>query len=614
MFKRSLRIKFIGTLALLLLVSFIVLYFLIINALQNTIEEKETQYSLLLQHAIENQMASQLDSARMSVLSISENAEIQRLFAMRDRDALARQLLPVYSALKSQVSQIQFHLPDSTAFLRLHMPSEYGDSLKSFRFTVNEANAKKTIVSGLEEGRGGYGFRVVVPISYQGAHIGSVEYGSGFGENFLNRLKSSYTGDYFIYILDSENSVSWNQSTEEQAFIAATISDDLWPLEPTDAETLAAGEILKRHSADDQYLILALPYKDYQGNVVGYIKAIIDRSVTAATEVQTRWIALVSIAAISIILLVALALMSNYLVLAPVGQVNMKVQAIAQGDFKKATLDIHTQDEFGTLATSFNHMIANLSRVLNQIQHASDQVALGSHQVAESSQTLSSGANKQSEAITTLTDQISNVLNQAKLNEQAAQAAVLESGQTKELVSLGSEHMHAMNQSMASINEASANISKIIKVIDEIAFQTNILALNAAVEAARAGDHGKGFAVVAEEVRNLAAKSAAAAKETTALIENSISRVTEGTHITKETGDVLNQILDRISKVTQLIEQISLASQDQSQGVSHISQGIQEIAEVVSITASTAISSAAASEELSGQAQVLKDEVSNFNI
>lgn len=286
---------------------------------------------------------------------------------------------------------------------------------------------------------------------------------------------------------------------------------------------------------------------------------------------------------------------------------------IADGDLD-VSIDISSKDEMGDLAGAFNRMSANINEVMVNINEATEQVASGSRQVSDSSISLSQGATEQASSIEELTASIEEIASQTRLNAENADQANQLAENTKDNANQGNSRMQQMLGSMEDISESSNNISKIIKVIDEIAFQTNILALNAAVEAAKAGQNGKGFAVVAVEVRNLAARSASAAKETTALIEGSIKKVEGGTKIANETATALVSIVDSIEKVYGLISNISVASNEQAIGVEQINQGIAQIANVVQSTSATSQETAAASEELASQAEMLKEQVARFKL
>ncbi len=270
--------------------------------------------------------------------------------------------------------------------------------------------------------------------------------------------------------------------------------------------------------------------------------------------------------------------------------------------------------EFIVIKDSINHIVDSLNDVLSEINSAAEQVASGTHQVSSGSQALSQGATEQASAIEELSASVTEIASQTKQNAMDAGRANTISTETREHALTGNSQMSAMLSSMNEINQASANISRIIKVIDDIAFQTNLLALNAAVEAARAGQHGKGFAVVAEEVRNLAARSANAAKETTAMIEGSMQKAAEGTRIANETAQALNKIVEGVERASDLVNAIATASNEQATGVAQINRGIEQVSQVVQTNSATAEESAAASEELSGQATLLKDMVGRFTL
>ncbi|MCD6527038.1 MAG: chemotaxis protein [Desulfuromonas sp.] len=203
---------------------------------------------------------------------------------------------------------------------------------------------------------------------------------------------------------------------------------------------------------------------------------------------------------------------------------------------------------------------------------------------------------------------------QTRTNAENAQQANTLATQAQTAADSGNTQMRQMVSAMADINESGLNISKIIKVIDEIAFQTNLLALNAAVEAARAGQHGKGFAVVAEEVRNLAARSAKAAQETAALIETSVSKAKHGAQIADSTSEAFSVIVDEIQKVTDLVAEISAASTEQAQGIAQVNDGIATIDEVTQQNTANAEQGAAAAEQLSSQAAQLADILTRFKL
>ncbi len=283
------------------------------------------------------------------------------------------------------------------------------------------------------------------------------------------------------------------------------------------------------------------------------------------------------------------------------GNLNLSITADYRGDFVE-------------IKDSLNNIIVTLSQVMGDINDAAEQVSAGSRQVSDGSQALSQGSTVQASSIEELTASISEVAAQTKKNAVNANQANQLANTAKENAEKGNEKMQEMLASMDEINSSSANISKIIKVIDDIAFQTNILALNAAVEAARAGQHGKGFAVVAEEVRSLAARSAAAARETTDLIEGSINKVQMGTKLANDTAAALNEIVDGIEKAADIVGDIADASNEQASAIAYINKGIEQVSEVVQNNSATAEESAAASEELSSQAELLKEMVGRFQL
>ncbi len=281
------------------------------------------------------------------------------------------------------------------------------------------------------------------------------------------------------------------------------------------------------------------------------------------------------------------------------------LQAYVKGDYK---------GDHAKMKNSLNATLDALNDTLGQVAVAVDQISSGSQQVSESSQAVSQGATEQASSLEETTSSMTEMSSQTKQNAENASQANQLSSSARDAADKGDNQMEMMLAAMGEINNSSDQISRIIKVIDEIAFQTNLLALNAAVEAARAGVHGKGFAVVAEEVRNLAQRSAKAASETTELIEGSVERVGNGTKIAHETAKALKDIIVGITKATDLVAEIASASKEQVQGIGQVNEALGQIDQVTQSNTASAEESASASEELSSQAVQLKQMIGRFKL
>ncbi len=290
----------------------------------------------------------------------------------------------------------------------------------------------------------------------------------------------------------------------------------------------------------------------------------------------------------------------------------------SMNEFASGNFNVHSSQifmgEFENIQISMNKFILTVSGALAQITEASDQVSSGSEQVSDAAQALAQGATEQASSVEEMSATISNISQQVTQNASNANEACKKSNDAGREIGASNQQMMQMIDAMTAITTKSREIGNIISTIDNIAFQTNILALNAAVEAARAGTAGKGFAVVAGEVRNLAVKSAEAAKNTAKLIEESIQAVEAGSRIANETSASLKQTVLLANDSTQLINYIAKASNEQAASVAQINLGINQISSVVQTNSATSEETAAASQELSGQATVLKSIVSNFTL
>ncbi len=300
-------------------------------------------------------------------------------------------------------------------------------------------------------------------------------------------------------------------------------------------------------------------------------------------------------------------------VLKPINEVQSCLMNVEKGDLS-VLVEGDYKGDHARMKNALNGTLDALNQILAEVTSTIEQINNGANQVSDSSQSVSQGATEQASSLQETTSSMTEIGAQSRKNADHAKHANQFSTEARDSARKGNEQMKQLLSSMEEINRSSDEISKIIKVIDDIAFQTNLLALNAAVEAARAGVHGKGFAVVAEEVRNLAQRSAKAASETTELIEGSLARINRGTEIANNTAETFKEIIDGITKVSDLMDEIASASSEQVEGIEQVNQALNQIDQVTQSNAANAEQSASAAEQLSGQSRHLRRMIERFTL
>ena len=297
----------------------------------------------------------------------------------------------------------------------------------------------------------------------------------------------------------------------------------------------------------------------------------------------------------------------------PINETIEVMERLADGDLTSKMQGSYTGDSY-RLKEAVNNSIASMNQLITILSTTVEEVSRGANQVSATANTLSQGANEQASSLEQITSTVVEINSQTALNAEQAEKANQLSTKAKDTALVGNKEMDQLNYAMGEITNSAQSISKIIKVIDEIAFQTNLLALNAAVEAARAGKFGKGFAVVAEEVRNLAARSATAAKETTDLIAGTISTIENGADLSNKTASVLKEITNNSVEISEIVHEIASSSSDQRNSISQIKDGLSQIDRVTQSNSATSEESASAAEQLTGQSSSLSEMIARFKV
>ena len=316
-----------------------------------------------------------------------------------------------------------------------------------------------------------------------------------------------------------------------------------------------------------------------------------------------------------VVTILVLAYIVKKLISAPMGNMSHMLENIANGNADLTRrLEANSQDEIGATAKSYNRFVAQMQKILLEVEQTSKQITLGANQVNDASQNLAQGTTEQAASIEEINSFMQDIAASVQNDTKNIQKCDEYSNSTRQMAHQGTAKMEVMLNAIQRIEKSSGNISHIIRTIESIAFQTNLLALNAAVEAARAGVHGKGFAVVAEEVRNLAARSAKAANETTVLIADSVQNVTEGVNLAKEASEALNNIAKAIEQVSHLNNLTAKSSQEQAEKINQIRSSLVQMEVVTQQNSASSEETASISHEFTRLSKNLQDLLAKFTM
>lgn len=604
--KITAKVSIVSAIILILIIT--ILTFNSTINIQKVISQLESSETKNISIGLNNEIKNQFDLLSIGNTPIINNQEILKAFANRDRETLANLTLPLMKQLEEQgVKQFQFHLPNATSFFRVHSPEEFGDDLSSFRHTVVKANNEQTIVEGLEGGVAGVGFRYVVPLSYNGSSIGTVELGMGITEGLLEKFQENYSGNWTLYAIENESS----------QFMLSTGKEKESSIPKENINKLLNGEEIEY--LDNTTKILAFPLTDFSGKVKWYLESEIDY--TAMITQKNSYLYTILLAGI-IISIIGLAIVFLFLrqILKPLSIISSDVEQIADGNLTIEPKTYTTKDEIGILSSSFHKMTSNLKALILGIQQKAQELSQNAISISHNALESKEETNEIVRSITSINDNTQQVKvaceETAKAVTEISRGIVRVADNTANIAEATNTMNDVTTQGSSSVQSAigqmeaiqqhsiqfaniigelkvdSDEIGQIMQLITGIAEQTNLLALNAAIEAARAGEAGKGFAVVADEIRKLADQTSNSASKVRTLIdeiqtktevavqsmESSSTEIQEGTQLIYKVGTLFTTIQHAVQNLSTDIDDLSALSEQMSAGSEEVTASIQEIA------------------------------------
>ncbi|MET0066734.1 MAG: methyl-accepting chemotaxis protein [Candidatus Thiodiazotropha sp.] len=561
--------------------------------------------------------------------------EVQEAFAERDRETLSELFLPGFETLKKTygVRQFQFHTPPATSFLRVHKAAKYGDDLSSFRHTVVDANQNTRAIQGLEVGVAGLGVRGMVPISYQGKHQGTVEFGMSFGQAFFDDYSKQHGVDLELFINRDGKLDRFATTMADNGLVA---SDELLGLK-MDENVFGFGELKGAPVA-----FYAAPVADYSGNPLGVLIVAKDRTAYASSIAELSWMIL-GLGLVSVTVIGLLVWLISRGVVKPICEAALAMEGIAsaEGDLT-VRMDEAGRDEVSRLSRAYNRFAEKTEKMIRSVARSAGNLSIHSSQFASLSEHTTRGIRIQHEqttqvatAMTEMSATVHDVAQNTTATAEAARQADLQANAGRQVVSdvsgsidtLAREVGRAV-ETVRHVEQDSERIGSVLDVIRGIADQTNLLALNAAIEAARAGEQGRGFAVVADEVRTLAKRTQDSTEEIQEMIESLQSGVRNTVSVMETSQEKaatsveqagrayesLEEINRVVETITHMSTQIATAAEEQSAVAEDINRSIVEIKHIADETSQDSEKTYEATQEMSNEIDDLSKLLEQFNV